>query len=77
MNACLYHNEATFASNGLKQLNTLHANDTFLRHWIIIKVELHSLSLTRFSVVVPSFSCASTLACGLWPGAHLFFFCFE
>ena len=44
---------------------TLHANDTFLRHWIVIKVELNSLSLTRFNVVVPSFSCASTLACGL------------
>ena len=65
--------------------NTLHANDAFLRHWIIIKVELRSLSLqTRFGVIVPSFGvivpsflCLSTLACGSWPGARLFFFCFE
>ena len=26
--------------------NTLHANDAFLYHWIVIKVELRSLSLT-------------------------------
>ena len=49
-------------------INTLHANDTFLHHWIVIKVELCSLSSTCLGIVVPSLSCASTLACGSWPG---------
>ena len=50
--------------SGCRGFNTLHANDAFLRHWIVIKVELRSLSLqTRFGVVVPSCLCVmSTLA---------------
>ena len=55
----------------MKCINTLHTNDSFLHHWIVITVELRNLPLACLCVVIPCFWCVSTLPLGRFSGSPL------
>ena len=57
----------------MKCINTLHANDSFLHHLIVITVELRNLHvpLACLCVVIPCFKCVSTLPTGRFSGPPL------